>query len=404
MQSKHSRLAPSKAKQWINCAGSITLCDKVPERPSSPYANEGTAAHELAKDCLEQGKLASNFKGKIYVVEDQEFEVNEDMIDAVQTYLAVVRADTEEAGKKAEVLIEKTFDLSWLHPDIGGTTDYAIIDRVHKKLKVYDYKHGAGIRVEVEWNPQAMLYALGALYVAWDVEEWTPVTEQIEEIEIVIVQPRAHHIDGPVRRWTISTSGLLYWGLNVLKPAALDAGKVDAPLSPGAHCDSSFCNAMAVCPAHAEMVTALAKTDFHDPVLPNPDELTVEQISKLIENSGSFKNWHGKVMAHAFNLANNGTKIPGFKLVKSSKNRKWKKGAEDKLRNVLGDEAFQEKLLGITKIEALLKKKGMSVEAELDGTWEKPEGEVIMVPLEDKRDEVPPPNLMMLAEDDDFLE
>ncbi len=67
--SDHSRLSPSSAHRWMACAGSVLLESRVPDSSSS-FADEGTAAHELASLCLTSGKDATAYLGRIISVKD----------------------------------------------------------------------------------------------------------------------------------------------------------------------------------------------------------------------------------------------------------------------------------------------------------------------------------------------
>ena len=83
-------------------------------------------------------------------------------------------------------------------------------------------------------------------------------------------------------------------------------------------------------------------------------------------------------------------KVDGYKLVAKRSNRKWRKDPfiETKLQDILGEDAFDKKLIGIPKAEKLIKKLGESPEALLHGLYEKPDAGVILAPEEDKRKEV----------------
>ena len=51
MTNKHSKLSPSSAHRWMACPGSVRLEAQFPDE-SSPYAKEGTTAHELVESMM----------------------------------------------------------------------------------------------------------------------------------------------------------------------------------------------------------------------------------------------------------------------------------------------------------------------------------------------------------------
>ena len=51
----HARLSPSGASRWTVCTPSAILDEMYPEQ-SSPYAEEGTLAHEYAEAALRIGR------------------------------------------------------------------------------------------------------------------------------------------------------------------------------------------------------------------------------------------------------------------------------------------------------------------------------------------------------------
>ena len=58
------------------------------------------------------------------------------------------------------MLIEQRLDFSRWVEDSFGTGDCVIV--ADETLQVIDYKHGVGVLVSAEKNPQMMCYALGA--------------------------------------------------------------------------------------------------------------------------------------------------------------------------------------------------------------------------------------------------
>src|SRR5690606_938184 len=108
--------------------------------------------------------------------------------------------------------IERRFHCPSIHPLFYGTSDFCFLDADARTLHVWDYKHGAGIVVEVEDSPQLKYYACGMLE---DLGLW----DDIDRVVLHIVQPRGWHSDGPHRIWSISTDDLDAWLADVLVPA-----------------------------------------------------------------------------------------------------------------------------------------------------------------------------------------
>ena len=50
----HAKLSASGSARWLSCTGSVKAESTLPNT-TTPYAMEGTAAHELADMCLSDG-------------------------------------------------------------------------------------------------------------------------------------------------------------------------------------------------------------------------------------------------------------------------------------------------------------------------------------------------------------
>jgi hypothetical protein len=329
---------------------------------NSPYAQEGTACHTASALCLTDGNDAVSFVGRTV----DGVELDEELADAIQTYLDVVRSDKEARGGK--LLIEQPFKLDWLHEEFWGTSDACALG-TDNVLRVYDAKFGKGKPVEVvlpsgRKNPQLSFYGLGAI------ERLKRLIEQfhVEEIELVIVQPRREHRDGPVRRVRVTHAELLELSQDLVEAADV-ALKPNPPLAPGDHC--KFCTGAPKCPALRQFVFDAAQLDFDDeagmkPKLlgdntVNPVTMPNEQLAKLLDAADVIDAWIRAVRFHAEILANSGQKLPGWKLVAKRAYRKWKDAdaAAGELSLVWGlDEGsiFKHTLLSPAQIERLLPK------------------------------------------------
>lgn len=233
----HSKLGASKAHRWFECPGSVALCATVVAPPASVHAARGTMAHDVAAKCLDRGEDAELWVGNRFEIDEHRMRFEQDDAAAVQVYLDAIRADATAGPSDAPVrMIEQKFHLKDLHYSLYGTADCVQWFKRTKLLRVYDYKHGAGVAVDVKDNPQLLYYALGAL-----LETGAPV----KEVEIVVVQPRCPHPDGPVRRQRIPAIDLLEFRADLLDAVARTEDP-NAPRNAGEWC--MFCEVQAVCP------------------------------------------------------------------------------------------------------------------------------------------------------------
>jgi hypothetical protein len=312
MTKKHATLSASSSDRWMNCPGSIKLSEGIPNT-TSVYAQEGSAAHSVAEACLNSGCDAEDMIDRP-IKDYPDIECTEEMAEAVQLYLDTVRFDLGQYPH-AELEVEMKFDLSHIYPDCFGTNDALIYDPDTKKLIVYDYKHGRGVAVDAKDNKQLMYYATGALTGKHN--------RGIEIIELVIVQPRCGHEDGPVRRAVLSPLELMDYVAD-LAEAAERTQVADPVFLAGDWCQ--FCPAAAICPTLRDKAMEVAKADFAssgEVVVSQPSTFTPEQLAVMLANVDVIDNWVKSLRAYCHSEAENGRMIPGYKLVPKQARRKW---------------------------------------------------------------------------------
>lgn len=399
---KHAKLAPSASSRWMNCPGCIKLCEKVPKPPSTDFADEGTAAHALGELALSSQNpidVFANFSGSEILIDketEKTWPVDEEMIEHIRGYVEYVKDIKRSTALKKELIpsmyVEERFDLSWLYPGVFGSNDCCVYLPREKTLHVIDLKYGKGIRVEPEWNSQLMIYALGAVEFMWKeqvkkTKDELQVKDVVKNIVITIVQPR--NLDGDedtgIRTWDIDVEDLFFWGHNVFRPAAVATENADAMLAVGEHC--RFCPAIAICPEQAKNALAVAKTDFDNAKLPHPEDLTPEELLKVLNISAVIANWTKGVKEYIHQNMEAGVEYPGWKLVKSRSNRKWtdEEHTLEVLEELVGEEAFTKKILSPKQAEELLKKNNISPEATIAGLYFKPDTGTAIAKDSDRR-------------------
>lgn len=304
MSAPHSKTGASSMYRWEACPGSVALAATVPPESSTPYAEEGTQAHDLAAKWLTSG-VEPTFPSA-------------DMRDAVKVYVDFCNRYYQPAHVKLGAVrgVEYFFDVSDRVAGMYSTVDYWCYWPWAKRLLVADYKHGAGVFVEVEDNTQAMYYAVGLILSK-------PDFFQVDTIELAIIQPRCMRdteVEG-IRTTEVSKFELDIFQQRIRR--AIDATKQpNAPLKSGDHC--RFCPATAICPDLLAKKDAALAGDFA--VIPS-DATQVYDVRKLaaaLDQRDALKAYLSKLDEFAYQEMNKGVEIPGWKLVEKRGRREYK--------------------------------------------------------------------------------
>lgn len=304
----HSTIGASSMYRWSACPGSVRESAKAPPQTSSVYAEAGSDAHALGAVCLREDAAPGFYIGKQIKDDGRDFTVTEEMADAVYVYVNHV-CDTFERGDTMHV--EQKFDLSSVHPGCFGTADCVIWQPKTQLLHVIDYKHGAGIAVNVTDNPQLQYYGLGALL---------SLGYPAKRVRLTIVQPRCDHSDGPVRSWEIDAIDLLDFRADLITYAKATEDP-DALLVPGDHC--RFCPAAALCPALVKKAQEVAKLEFAPALSYDP-----AQLKMALDSREPLKAWLKALDEFAYAEAEAGRTPIGYKLVAKTARRAWRSEGE----------------------------------------------------------------------------
>ena len=336
--SKHSMLSPSGWKRWSNCPASLKEVEHarlLKLDDSSPYAAEGTQAHDYGEQVL-KGKLALD-------------DVPEDFHDGVALYINSIRADLEFGG---EILgIEKR--LKWTTDvRVGGTPD--CVHRVRNCIVIPDFKYGAGEYVSAD-SMQLQIYGFLAA------RKYGKKTDT--QIELRVVQPR-YERDG------LEKIRSTFWDRKELDERVaqflLDAIE-QIETSPdlrksGDHCKwcpASRLPGMPPCPEHVKQFTDLLATVPLD----KPSDLATlsetERLKKILDSEplilGLLK--HAKAVAHE--KLYKGETIEGYTLEEHFGNRQWSQSDEST--------ATELRALGLTWSQVWVEKVVSPAQAEKAG-------------------------------------
>ena len=309
----HSVIGPSSADRWLHCVGSVRLGEKFRERfgdKSSPFAEEGTKAHELAEMKLrrEIGEINDfTFREMKKVLEASKPDLDWKRLDwATNVYVDAVMSAYYAAKKDcpdAQLVIEQRYDMSRWAKGCFGTGDAAVVS--DKVLHVFDYKNGSGVPVSAIENPQARLYGLGAVNEFGDIYGF-------EKVFNTIVQPNLNSITTE----ELTRADLIAWGESISETARKAWEGVEE-YAAGDWC--RFCPARALCYHRAVQAMSVFRGG-----LENPGAIPDSEIPKILECADIAEAWIKDIRDYARAQALKGQHYPGFKLVAGRRPpRKW---------------------------------------------------------------------------------
>ncbi len=375
----HAKLSPSSAHRWMNCAASIIVEKDLPNT-SSAHADEGTAAHFLASESLEQGKDASDFLnrfislngGNAYWNESAGtrtgFSVDLEMIENVQKYIDAIRSQAD--GN--QLLVEQRLDFSEF---IGAQNAFGTADAVvltDTEIQVHDLKYGR-LKVSADDNEQLKLYALGALNEYSWLGDFT-------QVRMVIHQPRAGGSSESVitveeliafaaeAKSTVKHIVYLQDVLNIGDGASIDEYK--EAFNPGEK-QCQWCKAKGTCLALAKHALETIIGDFDDvnevdleaefqTAAANVQSAQNDLLGKFYAAAPLIKTWMDAVAREVASKLNLGEQVTGFKLVQGRQgNRAWAdvEEAEQLLKSMRlkTEQMYDLKLISPTAAESLKK-------------------------------------------------
>lgn len=338
------------------------LADKA-----NPPAELGTAAHHLSEFCLQMGVETYDCVGMTF----NKHLVTDEMAAYVNVYVGEIRKILAE-NPDAVLMVEKRVVMSSVGNDVFGTGDCIIY--IPSKRKVYniDLKYGYGI-VDVYDNIQLAFYSVATL----DTYQWWGL---VDTVEAIIIQPRAEHIDGVIRRHIFTRDDLVQWQKKFADIVAV-ARRNDAPLVAGEHC--KYCDASPICRARLQRTMSIVG---HDAPL---ETLSTAEVIAFYKEIKVMTMQFEKMKDLAIQLGKSGANLGNdYKMVKAIQRHVC---ADDKafIDDVLnhpdckinGDELFNQKLKGKTD---LMKIKGVP-KSVIDKHFKAPPTALTLVPITDKR-------------------
>lgn len=300
---EHALLAPSSAARILKCPGSVRATEHIPE-DVSPYAEEGTLAHEIGELKVRK-RFIEPIGPQSYKKRHNAFAAHPmyhpEMESCTDEYVELIEEIAMQHDTKPTVLAEVELDISAYVPECFGHSD-TIVYSVNR-VDVVDYKHGKGIHVPAEENPQMLLYALGAIdYLKPFIHPTT--------IGLHVCQPR----NGGCSSWVTTKEYVLQWAEDI-KPIMQKAYDGCDEFHSGEHCKKCFCKIRWQCRTRA---TEAALDAFG---LKQSNLLTDAELAEVLAKAKLYESWVDDVRTYCIGKLSSGEEIPGWKLVEGRSKR-----------------------------------------------------------------------------------
>lgn len=377
---KHALLSASSAHRWLVCTAAPRYEELFPES-TSEYAEEGRLAHAIC-ELKTLKKFTTAITPKTFTTRLNKLKkdpmYNPEMEKTSDLYIQHLTERAMQYNSMPYVAAEVQVEFSEYVPEGFGTCDNIMIGG--DTICITDYKHGKGVPVSAENNPQMKLYALGAL------KKYRPIYgDTIKRVIMTIDQPRLSETPSVSE---ITSDELYAWGESI-KPVAQKAFSGFGEFVPGEHC--RFCRGKAQCKARADVNSALE--EFKDCVPqakaePGQNILTDAQIGDLLIRGAELVSWYKDLEEYALSTLLNGGEIPGWKCVAGRSLRTFT-DQDAALKAVIAagyDESlvYERKAKTLTELEKLM---GKTEFAEKIGQFVvKPMGKPTLAPMSDRRE------------------
>lgn len=380
---KHALLSASSAARWLHCTAAPHFEEQFPEN-TSVYAEEGRLAHAICELKIVKHFTTAikhrTFTSRLNKLKENPL-YNPEMEKTSDLYIEHLTERAMQFDASPYVTAEVRVDYSEYAPEGFGTCDCVMIGGT--TIIITDYKHGKGVAVSAENNPQMKLYALGAL------KKYRAIYgDTIKRVVLVIEQLR---LSEEPSIWETTVDELIAWGESI-KPIAEKAFMGLGAFCPGEHC--RFCRGKAKCRARANQNTALE--EFKDCVPQGAEKLplfeqgtlTDEEIGDLLIRGQELVKWYKDLEEYALNTILKGGTIQGWKAVAGRSNRTFTD--TDAALNAAMAAGYDKSLLydwkpkTLTEIEKLMGKTEFT--DKLGSFVVKPIGKPTLALLTDKRE------------------
>lgn len=335
----------SSARRVIACPGSVQLCQEAPEQTASPYAQEGSALHDIMESWLVEyengGRAPHSFIGQHHMgVEITQALYDKKLKPCVDFFENDLDPD--------EWLCENVVNWGEKIPGAFGTAD--ILWRKGDRVGILDWKFGDGVAVSAQDNAQLLFY-LGAAVRHTFPDFFKGATEY----EGHIFQPFE---DGrPPHTWAAYCDADLAEFEDLLAGAIETSKRNDPVLTIGDHC--RWCAARAFCPKLRDVAAGAVEKPTKG--------MTRDELLEWLAMADDLEGWIKELRAYALDYQRRNGDLTGWKIVDTLGNRRFRNQKEAEAwareRKILVREFMITKFASPAQMERVMKARGLEKDA-----------------------------------------
>ena len=363
---RHEKFGGSTSERTIHCTGWVQQSEGIPRPPSSTFAEEGTALHNVMErillDGLKREEVKARFANNLfegYMITSE--HVTDKILPAFDAWT--------ELKEKYNITDYEPEVRCMLQENVGGYADLIAVNATGDVF-VIDWKMGY-LDVSPVNSHQARFYGCAARKHSCVKEFFAGA----KRFHAVIIQPSDSGAD-ELKVWSTDIDALDEYEKLFLEAVA-EAQALTPRLAVGEHC--RWCPASSVCPER----TGAAQRALHF----NPDDL--ETLSANMAMVKELSEWIKAVEATVISQLEVGAGVANWKLVAKRATNKWidEKEVLKKLRRKMGGKGnmFAEKLL--SPAQMLKAAKTIDVEIDIESLTHKISSGSTLAPSDDKRPE-----------------
>lgn len=317
--SDHATLSPSKRYRWAVCPGSIREEKKLPKKPGSAAAIDGTHTHTVLEHCIKNSIAnARQLVGDTLKDHEGEFSVDAKRAERVQFALDYIN-ERVASNPGVKVVSEERVDPNVFvqRDDMSGTVDVQLVGSTG--IEIIDYKDGIN-PVTAKGNQQMEQYALGI------VAKYMAEAHFFDLIKMTIIQPKARELGSTGIDSHVITICELMDVVPKIKDEAAATDDPDAPLVPGDK-QCKYCPASGGCRARVDQSFASLGVSFDDLAQKaadkQPTQMSDEELREIIESAPLIRQMLEGAEAEALRRFESGMPVAGLKLVNGRGTRSW---------------------------------------------------------------------------------